>query len=121
MPTDDELISSDEEAWKELRDDNGRRMVALTQQGMQIGGLDQIYLVTLLEHLLGGLHGTEGLMAARLDCAGRISHILDDAEKQLEQAKKRAKLSVIEGGVSPGFPGSQPPGGIHLPGRNEHL
>ncbi len=98
-------IGSDTEALAELQADNQRRLTALAEVGMRVNDLPSILQTTMLEHLLVAVDGEMALLSAKLDFAGRLSRILDDAEKQAEKqldkhrdAEARSRLLIPPSG-----------------------
>ena len=81
-----EPIDTDEQAFEELSADNVRRMQELLARKIQVGGIDDMLLLVMLEHVLLAVDGQEALTRARLDFAGRLSQTLDEAEKQAARA-----------------------------------
>jgi hypothetical protein len=104
-------------ALEELQADNGRRLQALSQKGLQMGGLDNVYLATLMEHLVVLVANVGEVVQAKLDAAGRVSHMLDDAEKQIEKAEVQSRI-LHPGQMPPAMP-PFPEGTLRFPGRNE--
>jgi hypothetical protein len=74
------------EATDELSQDNQRRVIDLNTKGLQVAGLDVLYLTVLVEHIFEHMGDIEALAAARLDYEGRVSNLLDNAEKQASRA-----------------------------------
>jgi hypothetical protein len=104
-------------ALEELQADNGRRLQALAKKGLPIGGLDNIYLATLMEHLVVLVANVGEVVQAKLDAAGRVSHLLDSAEKEME--KERVQSRILHPGQMPPVMPPFPEGTFRFPGRNE--
>jgi hypothetical protein len=99
--------AKDADALSLLEDDNRQRMAALGAIGIELNGLQELTVTTLLDHILviiggGGDTGQAVLRRAQLAIAGQVSHILDDAEKQAEGLRRQqtaARLGLNPGGL----------------------
>ncbi len=97
------MALSDAEAAEELTQDNLRRAGALIEKGLQpaawnqaVGAIQQDAFIGCVLRLLGGVDAVD---AFTLEMQGRLSHWLDEAEKQVEAAVTRHKLVVANGKV----------------------
>lgn len=97
---------SNRDALAELDRDNAERTNALEAQGAHLQDLAAGYSNTLLEHLLIIAGGQDALVTAQLDHSGRISRMLDEAERQVEARKARIEERkvrerlVLPGGIA---------------------
>jgi len=55
-----------------------------------------------MEHVMSRLGGTEAVVAMALDLSGRLSHWLDEAEKEADKQATRNKLVVANGKIPHG-------------------
>ena len=100
-------ISDDHEAIEELTADNVRRGTALVQRGALHPAawntaVDAIRNDCFMEHVMSRLGGTEAVVAMALDLSGRLSHWLDEAEKEADKQATRNKLVVANGKIPHG-------------------
>lgn len=87
-----------------LEQDNRQRMAALAAEGINLDGLGQLSIITLLDHIVVMLGGEAALRKAQLDLAGQVSHILDEGEKSVDAMKRQAaaaKLGLDPRGLDP--------------------
>jgi hypothetical protein len=78
--------------WQELNKNNAGRLQRLAQQGTQVQGLREAYMVTMLEALLG-----DRLDEARLAHELKVADQLDSIEKQSARAHLLSPLAQQNG------------------------
>lgn len=87
--------------WEALLAENNQRLLALNGRGMQVNGIEQAYMVRVLEYIVDSIH-PEALNALKLEQQQWISSQLNTAEQQLneylEQQDKEARKRIITGG-----------------------
>ena len=92
---------NDAQAADELGQDNVRRAQALVEKGMSPtawnSAVSAMQADTFMQHVLVELGGTDAVDAFSLDVQGRLSHWLDQAEKQVETAHNRERLVIANG------------------------
>lgn len=103
----------DADALELLDQDNAQRMAALDAVGITMDGLQPLVQQTLLNHVLVMLGciwgklvdedpdamGARVLRRAQLDLAGQVSNILDDAERNVDDLKRKATAARL--GLNP--------------------
>jgi hypothetical protein len=78
--------------WQELNKNNAGRLQRLAQQGTQVQGLGDQYVITMLEALLG-----DRLDEARLAHELKVADQLDSIEKQSARAHLLSPLAQQNG------------------------
>ncbi len=84
-----------QEILDELRQHNAARLQAFAQRGIQINGLYEHYVLSLLEHLVG-----DALVELQLKHEEWTSKQIEFHEAQIE-AQQRMQRLVVPGGAQP--------------------
>ncbi len=86
--------AQNEAALRELDADNARRSAQLEAKGARIRNVQSGYTNYLVETLIAKQFGPEALTEVQLGYSGVVSRMLDEAEKQVDEAELRSRISL---------------------------
>jgi hypothetical protein len=78
---------------KDAEDENNKRLAALAQMGVQVGGLESVRLMVLAEELLGGLD-SEGRLVFEIKVQAKLAEQFINV---LSQARQQMLLQGVNG------------------------